>query len=102
MAPQQERKESSGSKLEGNSGRSVQLPTTASYHKGGPQVVRPTWRRFIVPLLFTLNRANTSYQWLHIPASTTKAVVMYEVDNYAINSLAMIFMVVFIVFGWPA
>lgn len=65
-------------------------------------LVRPTIKRYIILVLFCINGGNKTFQWIQIPAATTKASIFYGVDNYAINATSTIFMWSFIVLSWPA
>lgn len=65
-------------------------------------LVKPTFKRYIILILFCINAGNKAFQWIQIPASTTKATIYYDVDNYVINALSVIFMLAFIVLSWPA
>lgn len=71
-------------------------------HGPADGLIRPSWRRFVILFLFTLNSANKSYQWLQVPSSTTKATRLYETDNYMINLASIVFMLAFVVLSWPA
>lgn len=66
------------------------------------QLIKPTLKRYIILLLFCLNAGNKSFQWIQVAASTKKATILYEVDNYVINITSVIFMVAFIFLSWPA
>lgn len=64
--------------------------------------IKPTFKRHIILLLFCLNLANKSYQWIQISASTAKLAYYYQVDNYVINITSVVFMASFIVLSLPA
>lgn len=64
--------------------------------------VKPTFKRWIILLLFCATTGNKSFQWIQVPATTTKATVFYGVENYVINISSIIFMVAFVVVSWPA
>jgi FLVCR family feline leukemia virus subgroup C receptor-related protein len=64
--------------------------------------VKPTWKRYIIMILFCCNAACKAFQWMQVPAATTKATLLYGVDNYVINLVSIIFMMSFVVLSWPA
>lgn len=66
------------------------------------RLIRPTFKRYIILFLFCLNSGNKAFQWIQVAASTKKATLLYDVDNYVINVTSVIFMLSFIVLSWPA
>jgi FLVCR family feline leukemia virus subgroup C receptor-related protein len=65
-------------------------------------LLKPTPKRWIILALFCLNSGNKAFQWIQVPAVTTKATIFYGVDNYVINFASIIFMLAFLVMSWPA
>lgn len=86
------------------------LPNNGSYatkistkqDRTNQTVVKPTLKRYIILLLFCLQTGNKSFQWIQVPASTTKATIYFGVENYVINFSSIIFMISFVVISWPA
>jgi FLVCR family feline leukemia virus subgroup C receptor-related protein len=72
------------------------------YDCQGKPIIRPSWKRYVIMLLFCLNSGNKAFQWIQVPAATTKATVLYGVDNYIINLGSILFMMSFVVLSWPA
>lgn len=64
--------------------------------------VKPVLKRYIIMFLFCMNACCKAFQWMQVPAATTKATVLYGVDNYIINLASIIFMMSFVVLSWPA
>lgn len=74
-------------------------------HKIGledPVLIKPTSKRYIILLLFNINSANKSYQWIQISASSTKLAYYYQVDDFVINATSVIFLASLLFFSLPA
>uniref|UniRef100_A0A6G1SH90 Putative MFS-type transporter C09D4.1 n=1 Tax=Aceria tosichella TaxID=561515 RepID=A0A6G1SH90_9ACAR len=65
-------------------------------------LVKPVMKRYIILFLFCMNACCKAFQWMQVPSATTKATVLYGVDNYIINLASIIFMLSFVVLSWPA
>lgn len=64
--------------------------------------IKPSLKRYVILLLFCLNSGCKAFQWIQVPAATTKATILYGVDNYIINFASILFMLAFVVLSWPA
>lgn len=65
-------------------------------------LIKPTFKRYIILFLFGLNSGNKAFQWIQIPASTAKITHFYDVENFVVNSLSVLFMLAFVVLSWPS
>lgn len=66
------------------------------------KLIRPTIKRYIILFLFCVNSGNKAFQWIHIPASTKKVTFYYDVNNYVINTMSVIFLLAFVVLCLPS
>lgn len=67
-----------------------------------PNIIRPTLKRYIILFLFCINAGNKAFQWIQIPAGTKKITFYYDVNNYVINTMSVIFMAAFVVLCLPS
>lgn len=66
------------------------------------KLIRPTPYRYLILFLFCINSANKAFQWIQIPATTSKVSVFYEVSNFVINTTSVLFMLAFVVLSLPS
>lgn len=75
--------------------------TPEESRNAGEELIKPTFKRFIVLFLFSLNGCNKTYQWIQIASTTKKLAYYYDVDNFLINTTSVIFALNFILFSIP-
>lgn len=77
-------------------------PSESEARAAKDAIIKPSLKRYIMLFLFCLNSSNKAFQWIQIPAATEKVTYFYEVENFVINSMSVIFMLTFVVASWPA
>lgn len=64
--------------------------------------IKPTRKRYLILLLFSLHSAINSLQWIYLSSITNSVAKFYQVDNLAINLTSTIYMIVYIPLVVPA
>lgn len=61
-----------------------------------PLIIKPTWRRYLILILYGICSMEKSFQWINLSTITNKVAFYYDVHNFAVNWTSVLFMITFI------
>ena len=75
------------------------LENSGPHEKGAPKSAKPVrtyWWRWVVLGVFTLNLSMTNLQWITFGPVADVVTCYYGISNFWVNSLSMVYMLVYI------